>query len=98
VPSWRSILSNRFECTVTHPSEIMSIAIQFRQSHYRTFKAFHTQCVRAQLRAEFRRLVSYTRLLSCCSGAGAARLSKSLAEFCLSAILTQRPAGDFECK
>ena len=46
-----------------HPSELMTIAILFQQSHYRTFKAFYTGHVQQHLRAEFPHLVSYTRFV-----------------------------------
>lgn len=46
-----------------HPSEIMTIAIRFQQSHYRTFKAFYTEYVQVHLRSEFPQLVSYTRFI-----------------------------------
>lgn len=46
-----------------HPSEIMTIAIFFQQSHYRTFKAFYIDYVQLQLRAEFPELVSYNRFI-----------------------------------
>lgn len=44
-------------------SEIMTILILFHQSHYRTFKAFYTEHVCAELRSEFPHLVSYTRFV-----------------------------------
>ncbi len=44
-------------------SEIMTIAILFQQSGYRTFKAFYTQHVQVALRAEFPGLVSYNRFV-----------------------------------
>ncbi|HLZ23355.1 MAG TPA: IS982 family transposase [Ktedonobacterales bacterium] len=49
--------------TRLHPSEIMTIAILFQQSHYRTFKAFYTEHVQQHLRGEFLQLVSYTRFV-----------------------------------
>jgi DDE family transposase len=45
------------------PSELMTILILFQQSQYRTFKAFYTQQVQRHWRAEFPRLVSYTRFV-----------------------------------
>lgn len=54
---------HRRRATRLHPSEIMTILILFQQSGYRTFKGFHTQHVQTQLRAEFPRLVSYTRFV-----------------------------------
>lgn len=53
----------RKRTTRLHPSEIMTIAILFQQSGYRTFKAFYTQYVQVHLRAEFPHLVSYTRFI-----------------------------------
>lgn len=53
----------RRRATHLHPSEIMTILILFQQSGYRTFKGFYTQYVQTQLRAEFPRLVSYTRFV-----------------------------------
>jgi len=53
----------RRRATRLHPSEIMTIAILFQQSGYRTFKGFYTQYVQVHLRAEFPRLVSYTRFV-----------------------------------
>jgi hypothetical protein len=44
-------------------SEIMTILILFHQSHYRTFKAFYTEHVCAELRPDFPTLVSYTRFV-----------------------------------
>lgn len=53
----------RLRPTRLHPSEIMTIAILFQQSGYRTFKAFYTEYVQVHLRAEFPQLVSYTRCI-----------------------------------
>src|SRR5690349_7376746 len=53
----------RRRATRLHPSEIMTIAILFQQSGYRTFKAFYTQEVQGHLRAEFPQLVSYHRFI-----------------------------------
>jgi hypothetical protein len=53
----------RRRATRLHPSEIMTIAILFQQSHYRTFKAFYTGYVQVHLRREFPHLVSYTRFI-----------------------------------
>jgi hypothetical protein len=44
-------------------SEMMTMLILFHQSHYRTFKAFYTEHVCAELRSEFPTLVSYTRFV-----------------------------------
>src|SRR5215470_3320747 len=44
-------------------SEIMTIAIDFHRSHYRTFKAYYTEYVRVHLHREFPKLVSYNRFV-----------------------------------
>jgi hypothetical protein len=44
-------------------SEIMTILIYFHQSHYRNFKAYYTEHVCQQLKAEFPKLVSYERFV-----------------------------------
>ncbi len=67
-PAWeRELLvagrRQRRRTTRLHPSEIMTIAILFQQSGYRTFKAFYTQHVQVHLRAEFPHLVSYNRFI-----------------------------------
>src|SRR5690348_4338395 len=67
-PWWqRQLLASgarqRLRPTRLHPSEIMTIAILFQQSHYRTFKAFYTEHVQVHLRGEFPHLVSYTRFV-----------------------------------
>ncbi|HEX5441717.1 MAG TPA: IS982 family transposase [Ktedonobacterales bacterium] len=67
-PLWeRELLASGKRCrrraTRLHPSELMTIAILFQQSHYRTFKAFYTEYVQTHLRQEFPRLVSYTRFI-----------------------------------
>ncbi|MGZ6388609.1 MAG: transposase, partial [Ktedonobacterales bacterium] len=67
-PAWeRELLAagtrRRRRATQLHPSEIMTIAIVFQQSHYRTFKAFYTEYVQVHLQTEFPRLVSYTRFI-----------------------------------
>ena len=54
----------RKRATRLSPSEIMTILILFQQSGYRTFKGFYTQYVQTQLRAEFPRLLSYTRFVA----------------------------------
>ena len=46
-----------------HPSELMTILILFQTSHYRTFKAYYTEYVQVHLRAEFPKLVSYSRFV-----------------------------------
>jgi hypothetical protein len=53
----------RLRPTRLHPSEIMTIAILFQQSHYRTFKAYYTEHVQQHLRGEFPHLVSYSRFV-----------------------------------
>ena len=66
-PRWeRELLAagrKRRRATRLHPSEIMTIAILFQHSGYRTFKAFYTEYVQVHLRAEFPRLVSYNRFI-----------------------------------
>ena len=46
-----------------HPSEVMTILIAFHQSGYRTFKHFYQRHVCVYYRAEFPRLVSYSRFV-----------------------------------
>ncbi len=53
----------RLRPTRLHPSEIMTIAILFQQSHYRTFTAFYTEHVQQHLRGEFPHLVSDSRFV-----------------------------------
>ena len=67
-PAWEQELPSagtrrRRRANRLHPSEIMTIAILFQQSNYRTFKAFYTEYVQVQLRAEFPHLVSYSRFI-----------------------------------
>src|SRR5690348_3623533 len=67
-PWWqRQLLASgarqRLRPTRLHPSEIMTIAILFQQSHYRTFKAFYTEHVQRHLRSEFPHVVSYSRFV-----------------------------------
>jgi hypothetical protein len=67
-PWWqRQLLASgarrRLRPTRLHPSEIMTIAILFQQSHYRTFKAYYTKHVQQHLRGEFPQLVSYSRFV-----------------------------------
>jgi hypothetical protein len=54
----------RQRSTALHLSEIMTLAIAFHQSHYRTFKASYTQHVQQQWRGEFPHLVSYPRFVA----------------------------------
>ena len=46
-----------------HLSEVMTILVLFHDSNYRTFKHFYLRHVRTHLRAEFPRLVSYSRFV-----------------------------------
>src|SRR5205814_539767 len=46
-----------------HLSEMMTIVIHFHQSHYRDFKAYYTEYVSVQLRAEFPTVLSYNRFV-----------------------------------
>ena len=67
-PAWRRELlasgrRQRLRSGRMSPSELMTILILFQQSHYRTFKAFYTEQVQRYWRAEFPRLVSYSRFV-----------------------------------
>jgi hypothetical protein len=53
----------RRRATRMAPSELMTLVILFHASHYRTFKAFYTQCACHHLRAEFPTVVSYQRFV-----------------------------------
>ena len=44
-------------------SEMLTIIVNFHQSHYRHFKAYYTEHVQVFLRAEFPRLLSYSRFV-----------------------------------
>lgn len=44
-------------------SEVMTIAVYFQMSGYRTFKWYYQKCVLEQLRGEFPRLPSYNRFI-----------------------------------
>jgi hypothetical protein len=46
-----------------HLSEVMTVLVLFHASNYRTFKHFYLLHVRANLRREFPRLVSYSRFV-----------------------------------
>ena len=46
-----------------HPSEVMTILIAFHQSRYRTLKHFYQRHVCVYYRAEFPRLVNYSRFV-----------------------------------
>ena len=68
-PRWQQELlttgqRQRRRATHLHPSEIMTIAVAFHQSQYRTFKAFYTQHVQSHWRSEFPTLVSYERFVA----------------------------------
>lgn len=45
-------------------AEIMTIAIHFHQSHYRTFKHYYVCYVQTQLKRLFPKLVSYTQFVA----------------------------------
>src|SRR5262245_35356568 len=67
-PQWRQQVlamggQRRWRRGQLHPSEIMTIAILFQQSGYRTFKAYYTRHVQPHLRGEFPHLVSYSRFV-----------------------------------
>ena len=67
-PQWRQqVLSRggrrRWRRGRLHPSELMTTAILFQQSGYRTFKAYYTRHVQLHLRSEFPQLVSYSRFV-----------------------------------
>lgn len=49
--------------TKLHPSEIMTIVIEFHRSNYRTFKHFYKNHVLKNLTWAFRHLVSYNRFV-----------------------------------
>jgi hypothetical protein len=54
----------RWRPTQLHPSEIMTSAILFHQSHYRTCKAYDTEYVHRHLRRELPTRVRYQRFAS----------------------------------
>ena len=68
-PSWQRILlengeiKRRRACRLS-PSEVMTIIINFHQSHYRDFKNYYLHYVCRQLKAYFPELLSYTRFLA----------------------------------
>jgi hypothetical protein len=67
-PQWHQTLlqagaAHRIRAGRLSPSEVMTILIQFHQSHYRPFKAYYTEQVLQHLRAEFPGLVSYSRFV-----------------------------------
>ncbi len=68
LPAWQRPLVARGSHQRQRPrqlclSEIMTILIAFHQSHYRMFKACYTTQVLPHWRAEFPRLVSYSRFV-----------------------------------
>jgi len=69
-PGWQQELltsgqrRQRRRATTLHPSEILTIAVAFHQSHYRTFKAFYLEQVQRHCRSEFPTLVSYQRFIA----------------------------------
>jgi transposase len=68
-PRWHEHLlasgeRQRIRASRLSESEVMTIVILFHQSHYRNFKAFYLGYVRRHLRAEFPKLVSYTRFVT----------------------------------
>jgi hypothetical protein len=69
VPSWEKRLlesgcKHRNRSSQLCLSEIMTIAIHFHQSHYRTFKAYYQEYVVKHLASEFPHLVSYPRFVA----------------------------------
>jgi hypothetical protein len=69
VPRWEQHLlgsghRQRRRAKQMHLSEMMTIVIDFHQSHYRDFKAYYTQHVSVHLRREFPTLLSYSRFVS----------------------------------
>ena len=54
----------RRRASALHPSEIMTIAIAFDQSHDRTFKASYREQVQGRWRSEFPHLGSYQRFVA----------------------------------
>jgi hypothetical protein len=67
-PPWRQALlaagaSQRICEGDLSPSEVMTILIHFHQAHYRTFKAYYTQRILGELRAEFPGAVNYSRFV-----------------------------------
>lgn len=67
-PQWRQTrlqggVAHRIRAGSLSPSEVMTILIHFHQSQYRTFKAYYTQRVRGELRAEFPDAVGYSRFV-----------------------------------
>lgn len=68
VPEWErdlldSGMKQRRRAGQLCASEVMTIMIYFHQMRYRDFKTYYTQFVQVYLRAEFPKLVSYTRFV-----------------------------------
>ncbi len=69
IPLWHQqliengLLKRRREASLSL-SEVMTRLILFHMSHYRDFKTFYIQHVKHYLKADFPRLVSYTRMLT----------------------------------
>ena len=68
-PRWHEHLlasgeRQRIRASRLSESEVMTIVILFHQSHYRDFKAFYLDYVCHHLRAEFPKLVSYSRFVT----------------------------------
>ncbi|MCT8345591.1 IS982 family transposase [Photorhabdus kleinii] len=69
IPLWHQqliengLLKRRREASLSL-SEVMTLLILFHMSHYRDFKTFYIQHVKHYLKADFPRLVSYTRMLT----------------------------------
>ncbi len=67
-PEWEKTLlesgdKKRRRQGVMSPSELMTILINFHQSHYKDFKSYYLCHVHQHLRKEFPNLLSYTRFL-----------------------------------
>ncbi len=69
IPLWHQqliengLLKRRREASLSL-SEVMTLLILFHMSHYRDFKTFYIQHVKHYLKADFPKLVSYTRMLT----------------------------------
>lgn len=62
-PQLPSMLGERRSCSRLKLSEVMTIAIAFHGSGFRSFKEFYTLCVLPHWRNAFPKLVSYTRFV-----------------------------------
>ncbi len=67
-PEWEKTLlesgdKKRRRQGVMSPGELMTILINFHQSHYKDFKSYYLCHVHQHLRKEFPNLLSYTRFL-----------------------------------